>query len=151
MRCRPAGRNLLTFTWSGNRLATIGLHFAISRGDGERFRESKCSCVHVTTIRQDADYILGLSHIEAGLFLRDNQIAVSDTFGNVLSTKEGNSIKNGVKAACSLILADCSNPTKVALVSGGRHARRVEGETPSIHPARCPRLLNPTGSATASP
>jgi hypothetical protein len=72
-----------------------------------------CPGVLVTTNRQDADYAISLNHIEAGLFLRDNQIAVSDTLGNLLSTKEKGSISSGVKGACALILSDWSNPTDV--------------------------------------
>jgi hypothetical protein len=71
----------------------------------------ECREVQVTTSQQDADYAVGLNHIEVGLLVRDNQIAVTDTFGNVLSTKEGRSIKGGVKGACALILADWSSPT----------------------------------------
>jgi hypothetical protein len=71
----------------------------------------ECRKVQVTTSQQDADYTVSLNHIEAGLFIRDNQIAVTDLLGNMLSTKEGNSIKGGVKGACALILADWSSPT----------------------------------------
>jgi hypothetical protein len=46
-----------------------------------------------------------LNHIEAG-FSRDNQIQVADKNGDILKTKEGGSIKGGVKSACNLILAD---------------------------------------------
>jgi hypothetical protein len=70
-----------------------------------------CPGVHITTSRQDADYQVSLNHIEAGLFVRDNQIAVEDTLGTLLSTKEKSSINSGVKGACALILADWSNPT----------------------------------------
>jgi hypothetical protein len=68
-----------------------------------------CPEVQVTTNQQDADYQLSLNHIEVGLFVRDNQLAVSDMFGNLLSTKERGSIRGGVKGACALILADWSN------------------------------------------
>lgn len=67
-----------------------------------------CPGVRVTT-NQDFDYGVSLNHIEVGLFVRDNQFAVTDMFGNILSTKEKGSIKNGIKGACALILADWSN------------------------------------------
>lgn len=70
-----------------------------------------CPEVQITTSRQDADYQVSLNHIEAGLFVRDNQIAVEDMLGTVLSTKEKSSINSGVKGACALILADWKNPT----------------------------------------
>ena len=68
-----------------------------------------CPDVKVTTDRQAADYHLVLNHIQAGLLARDNQIAVTDLFGDVLSTEEKGSIKNGIKGACALILADWSD------------------------------------------
>jgi len=72
-----------------------------------------CPGVQVTTSQQDADYLVNLNHIEVGLFVRDNQLAVSDMFGNLLSTKEKGSIRDGVKGACALILADWSNQAGV--------------------------------------
>jgi hypothetical protein len=71
-----------------------------------------CPEVQITTSRQDADYQVSLNHIEAGLFVRDNQIAVEDMLGTVLSTKEKSSINSGVKGACALILADWKNPNR---------------------------------------
>jgi hypothetical protein len=69
-----------------------------------------CPGVQVTTNRQEADYLVMLNHIEVGLFWRDNQIAFTDSFGSVLSTKERSSINGGVRGACALILADSRNP-----------------------------------------
>jgi hypothetical protein len=79
-----------------------------------------CRYAQITTNRQAADYVVSLNHIEAGLFIRDNQIAVTDPFGNLLSTKEGSSIQGGVKGACALIHADWSNQasTRQRLVDG---------------------------------
>jgi hypothetical protein len=68
-----------------------------------------CPDVQVTTDQRGADYQVNLSHIEVGLFVRDNQLEVTDVFGNVLSANEGRSIKGGVKGACALILGDWSN------------------------------------------
>ena len=64
-----------------------------------------CPDVKLTINQQNADYTVLLNHIEAG-FSRDNQIQVADKNGDILKTKEGGSIKGGVKSACSLILAD---------------------------------------------
>ena len=79
-----------------------------------------CPAVQVTTNQQAADYQVGLNHIEVGLFVRDNQLAVTDMFGNVLATSEKNSIRNGVKGACAQILADWSNQaaTRQKLING---------------------------------
>ncbi|HLM81910.1 MAG TPA: hypothetical protein VK302_14990 [Terriglobales bacterium] len=79
-----------------------------------------CPDVQVTTNQQDFDYRVGLNHIEVGLFVRDNQFAVTDMFGNMLSTKEKGSIKNGIKGVCALILADWSNQagTRQKLING---------------------------------
>jgi hypothetical protein len=71
----------------------------------------ECPSVRVTTNERDADYQINLNHIELGLLLRDNQIAVTDMLGNLLSTKEKGSINSGVKGACALILADWSSHT----------------------------------------
>jgi hypothetical protein len=64
-----------------------------------------CPDVKLTINQQNADYTVLLNHIEAG-FSRDNQIQVADKNGDILKTKEGGSIKGGVKNACTLILAD---------------------------------------------
>jgi hypothetical protein len=76
-----------------------------------------CPEVQVTTDQQGVNYRVVLNHIEVGLLVRDNQIAVEDMFGNLLSTKEGSSIKGGVKGACALILADWST-TRRELAQG---------------------------------
>lgn len=70
----------------------------------------ECRSVRVTTNAGEADYAVSLNHIEVGLFVRDNQIAVTDIFGTVLSTREKGSIRGGVKGACSLIMSDWANP-----------------------------------------
>jgi hypothetical protein len=69
-----------------------------------------CSAVQVTTNEQTADYQVSLNHIELGLLVRNNQLAVTDMFGDVLSTRERGSIKSGVKGVCALILADYLQP-----------------------------------------
>jgi hypothetical protein len=68
-----------------------------------------CPDVQVTTSKASADYEIVLNHIEAGLLFRDNQLAITDMFGNLLSTKEGGSIAKGVRGACALILSNWSN------------------------------------------
>lgn len=70
-----------------------------------------CPEVQITTNRADADYQVSLNHIEVGLFARDNQFAVTDMFGKLLSTKQRGSIRGGVKDACELVVADWSNQT----------------------------------------
>jgi hypothetical protein len=70
-----------------------------------------CPEIHVTTSAQDADYQVLLNHLEVGLFVRDNQVAITDMFGNLLSQMEKGSIKSGLKKACAYILSDWSNQT----------------------------------------
>ena len=79
-----------------------------------------CPIVHLTTKQQAADYQVGLNRIEPGLFVLDDQVGVTDIFGNVLLAGEKNSIKSGVKGACALILADWSNQagSRQKLVNG---------------------------------
>jgi hypothetical protein len=67
--------------------------------------EEVCPGVRVTITQQMADYTVLLNHIEIGLFVRDNQFQVADKNGDLLSkTKEGGSIKGGVKKVCDLIV-----------------------------------------------
>jgi hypothetical protein len=65
-----------------------------------------CRGVRVTLNQQMADYTVLLNHIELDLFGRDNQMQIADKNGDLLETKEGGSIKGGVKKVCDLILAD---------------------------------------------
>lgn len=68
--------------------------------------EGDCPGVRITINQQMADYTILLNHIEVG-FARDNQIEVADKNGDLLSkTKEGGSIRGGMKKACAVILAD---------------------------------------------
>jgi hypothetical protein len=70
--------------------------------------ERSCPDVRITLNQQMADYTVALNHIEHG-FARDNQFQVADKNGDLLATtKEGGSIKGGVKNACGQILADWS-------------------------------------------
>jgi hypothetical protein len=89
----------------------------------------ECPSVQITINKHDADYAVGLHHIEVGLIARDNQLAVTDMFGNVLSTSEKGSIKGGIKGACSLILADWSNSggTRQKIVNADNAAFKKEG------------------------
>jgi hypothetical protein len=74
--------------------------------------EQDCPAVQITLAQQMADYTVALNHIEVGL-ARDNQIQVADKNGDLLSkTKEGGSIRAGMKKACALILADWAKKTK---------------------------------------
>jgi hypothetical protein len=68
--------------------------------------EKDCPGVRVTLNQQMANYIVALNHIEHG-FVRDNQFQIADKNGDLLTnTKEGGSIKGGIKKACAQILAD---------------------------------------------
>lgn len=68
--------------------------------------EQVCPAVRITLNQPMADYTVALNHIESG-FARDNQFQIADKSGDLLSnTKEGGSIKSGVKKACNVILAD---------------------------------------------
>ena len=68
--------------------------------------EKQCPEVRITLNKSMADYTVILNHIEHG-FVRDNQFQVADKNGDLLThTKEGGSIKGGVKKACSEIISD---------------------------------------------
>jgi hypothetical protein len=68
--------------------------------------EKACPDVRITLNQQMADYTVALNHIEHG-FARDNQFQIADKNGDLLTnTKEGGSIKSGVKKACAQILAN---------------------------------------------
>lgn len=68
--------------------------------------EQNCQGVRITINQQAADYTVILNHTEFG-FARDNQFQIADKNGDLISrTKEGGSIKGGVKKACAQILAD---------------------------------------------
>jgi hypothetical protein len=106
-----------------------------------------CPEIRITTNRSDADYEVRLSHIEAGLFLRDNQIAVVNILGDLLSTEEKGGIKGGVKGACSVILADWSDQASVRrtfvawINAGGKRGAsmfyaEVSGDTLTVHSER---------------
>jgi hypothetical protein len=70
--------------------------------------EKDCPGVKITLNQQMADYTIVLNHIEHG-FARDNQFQIADRNGDLLTrTKEGGSIRTGVKKACAQILADWS-------------------------------------------
>jgi hypothetical protein len=68
--------------------------------------ERDCPEVRITLNQSAADYTVLLNHIEHG-FVRDNQFQVADKNGDLLTrTREGGSIKGGVKKACNQILSD---------------------------------------------
>lgn len=73
-----------------------------------------CPDVQITLAQQNADYTILLNHIEMGL-MRDNQFQIADRNGDLISrTKEGGSIRNGMKKACAAILADWNKQTTAA-------------------------------------
>jgi hypothetical protein len=68
--------------------------------------ERDCPEIQVTLNQSNADYTVLLNHIEHG-FVRDNQFQIADRNGDLLTrTREGGSIKGGVKKACAQILTD---------------------------------------------
>lgn len=70
--------------------------------------EEVCPGVRITITQQAADYTVSLNHTEYG-FMRDNQFQVADRNGDLISkTKEGGSIRGGVKKLCDLIAANWS-------------------------------------------
>lgn len=74
--------------------------------------ERDCADVTITINQQMADYTVSLNHIEAGLY-RDNQIQVANKAGDLISkTKEGGSIRSGMKKACGVILDDWNKRPK---------------------------------------
>jgi TPR repeat protein len=69
--------------------------------------EQACPGVRISINQQVADYTVILSHIELGLFVRDNQMQVADKNGDLISkTREGGSIGGNVDVVCSLIIMD---------------------------------------------
>jgi TPR repeat protein len=69
--------------------------------------EQDCPSAQITISQQMADYTVALNHIESGLLVRDNQFQIADKNGDLISnTKEGGSIRAGMKEACSIILSD---------------------------------------------
>ena len=69
--------------------------------------ERGCPGVRITLNQQNADYTVALNHIEVGYLGRDNQFQVADKNGDLVSaTKEGGSIRGGVKKACEVILTN---------------------------------------------
>ncbi len=94
--------------------------------------EEVCPSVRVTIAQQMADYTVLLNHIEIGLFVRDNQFQLADKNGDLLSkTKEGGSIKGGVKKVCDLILANWAKTTGQASAASAE----APAPAPSAEPA----------------
>jgi hypothetical protein len=62
-----------------------------------------CPAVQVTINETAADFTIQLNHIEAGMLVRDNQIAVYDKTGDLIGQREGSSIKKAVEAVCAMI------------------------------------------------
>ena len=87
--------------------------------------ENTCPSVRITITQQMADYTVSLNHIEHG-FVRDNQFQVADKNGDLISkTKEGGSIKSGVKKICDLIAADWSKNKGSAPATGAEASAPV--------------------------
>ena len=62
-----------------------------------------CPAVQITINETAADFTVQLNHIEAGLLIRNNQIAVYDKMGDLIGQREGSSIKKAVEAVCAMI------------------------------------------------
>jgi hypothetical protein len=67
-----------------------------------------CPAVQVSADKQ-ANYGIRMNHGEAGQQIRDNQFSVIDGLGNVLGTRELNSMNKDVKSICEIITADWNN------------------------------------------
>ena len=65
-----------------------------------------CPDVRVTAAPDRANYTVRLNHIELGLLVRDNQMQVLNLDGDVVMTREGGSILQNVKTACTMIRDD---------------------------------------------
>jgi hypothetical protein len=103
--------------------------------------EEVCPSVRVTISQQMADYTVILNHIEIGLLVRDNQFQLADKNGDLLSkTKEGGSIRGGVKKVCDIISA---NWTK----TNGQAVAANNAEVPA--PAPLPDPAAPVQPTTA--
>ena len=75
--------------------------------------ELDCASVQITINQQMADFTVSLNHIEVGAFVRDNQIQIADKNGDLISkTKEGGSIRAGMKKACGVILEEWAKKTR---------------------------------------
>ena len=87
--------------------------------------ERACPDVQITLNQQTADYTVALNHIEHG-FARDNQFQIADKNGDLLTaTKEGGSIKGGVRRACDQIIADWTTKMRSpAAFNSGDTSRR---------------------------
>src|ERR1035438_5659031 len=102
--------------------------------------EHDCAGVRVTITQQNADYTVLLNHIEVGLFIRDNQFQLADRNGDLLTrTKEGGSIRNGMKKVCARILEDWANsPPPQAFPATADH-EPSEGTTETPAPLPVPQ------------
>jgi hypothetical protein len=111
-------------TWSARRDQSIEM---------AKDFEKNCPGAALTLVQEKADYTVILSHIEVGLFARDNQMEVANKDGDVLSASDKNGIKGGVKDLCRLILADWQKQT----------------DPKPITPAVMPKAATPDDSAAA--
>ena len=124
--------------------------------------EQLCPEVRISLNQQGADYTVALNHIEHGLS-RDNQIQVANKDAALISkTKEGGSIKGGVKKGVRLDtcrlgqeiigISACHNVTlpQVQSPSPGvvpRHSQPPAGTVLGYYPTRGCRMASTVTSA----
>ena len=108
--------------------------------------ERDCPGVRVTINQQNADYTVLLNHIEVGLFIRDNQFQLADRNGDLLTrTKEGGSIRNGMKKVCAQILNDwVKNQPQVTLGPATPEPPENSIEAPVAPPSKPGQPVSPS-------
>jgi hypothetical protein len=108
--------------------------------------ERDCPGVRVTINQQNADYTVLLNHIEVGLFIRDNQFQLADRNGDLLTrTKEGGSIRNGMKKVCAQILDDwIKNQPPIALGPATREPPEGSIETSTTPLSKAGQPVSPS-------
>jgi hypothetical protein len=103
--------------------------------------EQLCPEVRISLNQQGADYTVALNHIEHGLS-RDNQIQVANKDAALISkTKEGGSIKGGVKKGVRL--DTCRLGQEIIGISACHNVTLPQVQSPS--PGVVPRHSQPPG------
>jgi hypothetical protein len=115
MKCCIIGFMLLVMTTFGAGQSTDELPYVYLKAASDQSKEmtkgfvEDCPNVRVAEVQSDADYFADLSHSEVGLPARDHRLVVTDAWGMDLKTVEGNGLRDEVKSACALIMADWSD------------------------------------------
>ncbi|MGB9488926.1 MAG: hypothetical protein WCA92_00550 [Terriglobales bacterium] len=87
-------------SWNSHRDPTTELTIQLTNDF-----QKQCSHATVIATGEKADYRVILNHIEHG-FGCDNRIEVDNKEGDVLGTRAKGSLRDKIKTACDLILAD---------------------------------------------